>query len=330
VPGPHTDNRLSERALDHARTDFIQVLVSQTLGEAFANIQRQEVGGRIVYLYVVDGEHRLQGVLPIRRVLLHPSETRVADVMVRNVVALPASATLVDACEQFMLHRFLALPIVDDQRRILGVVDVELYTDEISDLARREESEDVFQLIGVRLAEVHRASPLAAFRRRFPWLLCNIAGGLACAVLAWQFEGVLDNVVVLSLFMPVVLAVADSVSIQTLSLALQARRGNRFEWRETLRALRREVPVGTMLGVACGALIGAVALVWRHLGLVALSILLSLSLAMTTAVFLGLMVPTILHTAQRDPKVASGPIVLAMTDLATLFYYLGISTLLLR
>ena len=174
-------NRLNEHALKHARTDFIQVRVDQSLGEAVAQIQQQEVGGRIVYFYVVDHEQRLQGVLPIRRVLLNPPETPVAQVMVRNVVALPATATLVDACEQFILHRFLALPIVDDHRRILGVVDVELYTDEISDLARREESDDVFQLIGVRLAEVQQASPLAAFRRRFPWLLCNLAGGLACA-----------------------------------------------------------------------------------------------------------------------------------------------------
>ena len=111
---------------------------------------------------------------------------------------------------------------------------------EISDLARREESDDVFQLIGVRLAEVQQASPLAAFRRRFPWLLCNVGGGLACAILAWQFESVLDTAIVLSLFIPVVLTVAESVSIQTLSLALQAHRGNRFEWGETWRALRRE------------------------------------------------------------------------------------------
>lgn len=329
MPTSNPLNRLNELALDHARTDFIQVLVDQTLGDAVAQIQRQEVGGRIVYFYVVDRENRLQGVLPIRRVLLNPRETPVAKVMVRNVVALPANATLVDACEQFILHRFLALPIVDDQKRILGVVDVELYTDEISDLARREESDDVFQLIGVRLAEVQQASPLAAFRRRFPWLLCNVGGGLACAVLAWQFEGVLHKAIVLSLFIPVVLTVAESVAIQTLSLALQAHHGNRFRWGETLSAFRREIPVGLMLGMACGGLIGTVVLVWRQMGLVALSILLSVALAMTTGAVLGLLVPTILHTAQRDPKVASGPIVLAATDLVTLFYYLGIAAVLL-
>ena len=89
------------------------------------------------------------------------------------------------------------------------------------------------------------------------------------------------------------------------------------------------MPVGMMLGIACGVLVGLVVLAWRQLGLVALGIFLSLSLAMTTAVLLGLLVPTALHTTQRDPKVASGPIVLALTDLATLFYYLGIAAWLL-
>jgi magnesium transporter len=180
------------------------------------------------------------------------------------------------------------------------------------------------------LAQVQQASPLAAFRRRFPWLLCNIAGGLACAILAWQFERVLDQVLVLSLFIPVVLTVSESVSIQTLSLALHTRRGNRFSWGETLHDFRRELPLGTLLGMSCGALVGLVVLLWRGMGTVALCILMSVTLAMTAAVFLGLLVPTILHTAQRDPKVASGPIVLALTDLATLFFYLGTAALLLQ
>ena len=115
-----------------------------------------------------------------------------------------------------------------------------------------------------------------------------------------------------------------------MSLALQAHHGNRFAWGETLRAFRREIPVGTMLGIACGSLIGLVVLVWRQMGLVALCILMSVTMAMTAAVLLGLLVPTILHTAQRDPKAASGPIALAITDLVTLFFYLGTAALLLR
>jgi magnesium transporter len=317
----------AENALDHARKDFVQVLVSQSIGEALSQIQRHGAGGPIIYFYLVDEEGRLQGVIPTRRLLLNPPETPVADLMVREVVTLPATATLLDACEQFIQHRFLAFPIVDDQRRILGVVDVGLYTHEISDLVRREESEDVFQLIGVRLSQVQRASLATVLTRRFPWLLCNIAGGLACALLAGLFETVLAQVVALSLFIPVSLTVAESVAIQTLTLALQARHGNRFPWRDAVPALTREIPVGLILGAACGLVVALVVLAWQQrMGAVALSILLSMSLAAATAVVLGLLVPTLLHTAQRDPKVASGPIVLAATDLATLFYYLGLAT----
>lgn len=322
-------SHLEEPALQHSRQDFVQISVDHTVAQALVEIQQQSTEGRIVYFYVVDAQGRLQGILPVRRLLLNPPETPVAELMVRRVVALPETATLGDACEQFVLHRFLALPIVDAQRRIVGVVDVELYTDEISDLARQDEVDHVFQLIGVRLAEGEQASLRLAFRRRFPWLLCNLTGGLACAFLASAFEGVLNRVLVLSLFIPILLTVAESVSIQALTLTLQSRHGNRFQWRPTLRSLLQEVPLGLLLGAACGAIVAAVVLLWQGMALVALSILLSIILAVTTAIVLGLLVPTLLHRAQRDPKVASGPIVLATTDLAALFYYLGLATLLL-
>lgn len=329
MPSQDPDKHFSELALSHARTDFVQIFVDQTIGQALAQAQRSKPGGRIIYFYVVDQQKRLQGVLPTRRLLLNPPETPVAEIMITSVVALPATATLLDACEQFILHRFLALPIVDAENHMVGVVDVELYTNEISDLAQRDESEDVFQLIGVRLTEVQKAPVLTVFGRRFPWLLCNIGGGLLCALVAGQFEVILNQVIVLSLFIPVVLAVAESVSIQTLSLALQSHHGNRFSWADTARAFAREVPLGLLLGGACGGLVAAVVLVWQQMGLVALSVFLSISLAVTTAAIFGLLIPTILHTAQRDPKVASGPIVLALTDFAALFYYLGIATWLL-
>lgn len=323
------DEHLTQPALEHSRRDFVRVRVDHTVAQALDEARQSRTSGRIVYFYVVDAQERLRGVLPTRRLLLSPPEAPVASVMVRDVIALPADATLMDACELFILHRLLAFPIVDADRRILGVVDVELYTNEISELARREESDDVFQLIGVRLAQVRRAGVVRVFSRRFPWLLCNIGGGLACAFLAGQFQAVLDKVIVLSLFIPVVLAVAESVSVQTLSLALQANRGNRFRWSETLRAFFREIPVGLLLGLACGGLVAGAALVWQRLGIVALCILLSMGAAITTAVVFGLAVPTALLAARRDPKLASGPIVLACTDLATMFYYLGLATWLL-
>jgi len=320
---------LDEPVLNHVRKDFVRVLESDSVGEALARIQRSQVEGRIVYFYVVDEADRLRGVIPTRRLLLNTPETPVADIMHRAVVTLPATATLMDACEFFIMHRLLALPVVDPEGRIQGIVDVELYTDEITDLAARQESEDVFQLIGVRLAEVREANLPAAFRGRFPWLMCNIAGGLACALLAAWHEEVLANVVVLAMFIPIVLALAESVSIQSLTLTLQVHGAGQFSRKKIVAALRREVLVGGLLGLACGGVVGAAAWLWQGRERVALCLVISIALAVATAALFGFAVPTALRAAQRDPKAASGPIALAMTDIATLFYYLGLATILL-
>jgi magnesium transporter len=319
-------DRFNDSVMEHARRDFVRVSDKHTVGEALAEVQRSQPPGRIVYFYVVDETGRLRGVLPTRRLLLSTPDTPIARIMVTHVITLPETATLLDACELFVMHRLLAFPIIDTEKRMVGVVDVDLYTDEISELTNREESDDVFQLIGVRLAQIQRAPLLTAFARRFPWLLCNIVGGLMCAWLAWQFEDVLERVVILAMFLPVVLTVAESVSIQTLSLALQAHHGQRFRWGEILSALLREIPLGAMLGMACGSAVAIVALAWLGEGQVALSVLFGIILAVTTAAILGLAVPTALLAAHRDPKIASGPIVLSLTDVAALFYYLGLAT----
>lgn len=320
-----SSDRLQERAADHVHQDFVKVRAGHTVREALAGLQAAQVPGRIVYFYAVDEADRLVGVVPTRALLLSPPETRIEEVMLREVIALSDSATLLEACEFFTLHRLLALPVVEGQGRMLGVIDVELYTDEITDLVRREQSDDVFQLIGIRLAQVRGAPLGTAFRRRFPWLLCNIGGGLACAGLAAAFAGVLEQAVVLALFIPVILTVAESVSIQSLTLTLQAHHGLRFRARELLTSLRREAGTGGLLGLACGALVAGASWPWHGRGGVVLVLGATLLAAVSTAACLGLAVPAVLGAFRRDPKVASGPIALALTDLATLFYYLGLA-----
>lgn len=321
--------RLHEPVTQFARRDFVWILAEQTIGEALRFVRGRKLGGRIAYFYVLDEENRLQGVVPTRRLLLNPPETPIRDIMVTDVIALPAEATLLDACDLFLFHRLLALPVVDEQRRVLGIVDVELYTEEISDLARHAESDDIFQLIGVNVALARQASVAAVFRARFPWLLANIAGGLGCAAIAAVYEQVLDAVVALALFIPIVLALGESVSIQSLTLTLQARHDPRVAWRTSLKKFGRDLLVGLLLGLGCGGLVALTAWLWQGLGLVALCLAIGITLSIVTASAVGVLVPTLFRSARRDPKVASGPITLAVTDLATLFYYLGLAALLL-
>lgn len=317
---------LDDAAIDHARTDFIQVRASQTISAALEDVRQAKPTGRIIYFYAVDEEGHLVGVVPTRRLLLGAPTTPISEVMVKDPVTLPVKATVAEACEMFFEHRFLALPIVGPGRRLLGVIDVELYADEISDLARREEAEDLFQLIGVRLQQVKGGSLYDSLAGRFPWLLCNVGGGLACAILGGLYDQLLQKVVALALFIPVVLAVAESVSIQSLTLTLQGHHGLRMHWREWVASLRSEAATAVLLGLMCGAFVAAAAVAWKQDLKLGFVLLLALGVAVLAAGVYGRLVPATLGFFQRDPKVASGPIVLAATDLTTLFGYLTIAT----
>jgi magnesium transporter len=316
---------IDDLVVNHARKDAVRISARDTIAQALQHAQHNGTAGRIVYFYVVDDQGRLTGVLPTRRLLLNPPDTAIADIMERNVVTLPATATLVEAGEVFMAHRLLALPVVDQKRRLLGVIDVEFYTEQLSDLVRWKENEHVFQLIGVRLAHVRRASAGAVFGRRFPWLLCNIVGGLACALLAERFQGLLDHVIALALFIPIVLSLAESVSIQSLTLALQFHTAGPLRVGTLLRVCRQEALVGLLLGGAAGGLVGLVVWAWQRQPAVAVAIGGAISSSVLAAALLGLCVPMALRALQRDPKVASGPIALAFTDLATLSCYFGLA-----
>jgi NhaA family Na+:H+ antiporter len=129
-----TPSRLDEPVTRRMRHEVASLRAGQTVGEALDWLRANPPPGPIVYFYVVDDDGRLQGVIPTRRLVLSSPETRLADIMVGKVVTLPARATVLEACEFFIQHRLLAFPVVDDDGRLLGVVDVDLYTDDLSHL----------------------------------------------------------------------------------------------------------------------------------------------------------------------------------------------------
>lgn len=321
-------DQFHQPALQFARTDMVCVRSSESVAEALTSIRESQTTGRIVYFYVLDEANRLVGVIPTRRLLMSPVSMAVAEVMISPVRTLPASATLFDACKEFTEHRLLAYPIVDDAGQLLGVIDVEVYTDRMSEFARREESDDVFQLIGVRLSSIEQSSLWGGFLLRFPWLLCNIGGGLACAVLTNFQADLIAQAIVLAMFIPVVLALAESVSIQALSLALQESNHSQSGGQCLLRFLREAV-IGLLLGATCGLIVGLVAYLWQHQWTVGVVIFAAISFTVMTSSLIGRLIPWMLRLFSRDPQVASGPIVLASADLVTLSSYLAIGRALL-
>ena len=313
--------------VEHARKDFPLLDAEMTIAEALERIRREGVGERVIYFFAVDSDKRLVGVLPTRRLLTATPDTRLRDIMVRRVVAIPATATVLDACEFFVLYKFFAFPVIDDQRRVVGVVDVSLFAEEI--LGERDEQsrpaapvrDDVFEVLGFHLEQIRGASPWRVFRFRFPWLLVTVTAGTICAVLARVFEVTLANSLIVAFFLTMVLGLNESVSAQSMSVTIQMLRSAPVTWSWFKTALRREFITAVLIGLACGTIVGAIVLVWRHHLAGALTIGGSIALSLVTASLFGLGVPSLLHRFNLDPKIAAGPITLALADVCALALY---------
>lgn len=323
------EGHLERPVRELARTDATLLREDLSIDEALAELRGHDVGERVIYLYVVDDLERLVGVLPVRRLLHAPPGELVGALADRRVVSLPAEATVMEACELLLAHRFLALPVVDAERRVLGVVDATLLTDEVFDLAEREEVSALFETIGLRLSRLRGASPLRAFRLRFPWLVSTIAGGSACAIIAGRFEATLREAVILAFFLTLVLGLAEAVTVQSLSLAVPALRRRPPTWRSYLQALRHEGSTAFLLALACAVAVALLAFAWRGNALASLAIGVGIALSLVAGSTLGLTVPALLHRARLDPTIAAGPVALALADIVTVTSYLAVATWLL-
>ena len=299
----------------------------QTIAEALEVVRASISAAKIHYFYVVDDHGRLIGVVPARYLLASAPEQRIDAVMISDVMAIPSWATVLVASEYFASRKLLAFPVITDNGTLVGVVDVSLFTSEVIDLARRT-YDDIFQLLGVHATAMR--TPWTAFMDRFPWLLSNIAGGLLCAVIAAQFEELLDNVVVLALFIPIVLALAESVSMQSATLTLQVLSDDSVKPARIVLALWKEARTALLLGTSCALVVAAVVFLWRHNLAGALVIGGAIAASMVMACLYGVLLPTLLRAFRADPRIASGPLVLASADITTLIFYLGLGARLLE
>ena len=320
---------LGQTVAAHARNDFITLNQSLTVGEAVEVIRKAAGGTGIQYYYVVDDAGKLVGVLPLRRLITVPLEKALKEVMAPRVIALPAAATVLDACEFFVLHKLLAFPVVNEKKEVIGVIDVSQFTTDMIDMGGEGPGDDVFEAIGFRVSQVKGASPIQAYRFRFPWLLATIASGIVCALLASRFEVTLAKSIVLTFFLTLVLGLAESVSIQSMTVTIQTLRAVRPNARWYVRALRRELLTAVLIAASAGLLVGAVVWLWRGDPRAAGVVGGGIGMALLGACFFGLTVPTALHALKLDPKIAAGPITLALTDTLTLLAYFGLASIVL-
>jgi magnesium transporter len=225
--------------------------------------------------------------------------------------------------------------VVDANRHIIGVVDISLFTAEILEEEKPDmrpvaaQADEIFQALGVRLSQLRGASAWRVFRYRFPWLLATIFGGTMCALLSGAFEATLASSVIIAFFLTMVLGLNESVSMQTMTVTIQALRSQAVTRSWFGAALWRELRSAILIGAGCGIVVALIVLIWRHNVTAALAIGGSIGLSLITACLFGLSIPSLLHSLKLDPKIAAGPVTLAITDFVALALYFGIASLVL-
>lgn len=303
-------------ALMNTRYASVPEVVS--VARALELLRQAARADRVSYIYVVTSEGKLVGTLSVRNLLVASPRALVRDIATKKIVKIGATARHEDLVQAFQTHKFQALPVVDDKERMIGVVT---FDDAITAL-REEEERLVYSVTGVDPRE-HLLEGMRAARGRVPWITVTILGGLMCAAIGTIFQQTYEISIVLGLFVPLVLAIGESVSTQTAAIVMKTLITGAVERARVRAFFGKEIVIGVLLGIFAGAAVTGLSKLWRVETKIALTMGAAVLISVMWAALLGVAIPWFLRRTRVDPSVASGPVVLFLCDLSTLVIYLG-------
>jgi len=277
----------------------------------------------VYYLFVVDDEERLAGVISLRQLVIAPSHTYIKEIMDRDVIYAEAATDQEDAARLMARYDLLALPVVDYNWHLLGVIT----HDDMVDVLDEEATEDIYRLGGVPEEQPADVRIPTALRARTPWLVLNLGTALTSATILSLFEDTITRVAALAIFFPIVAGVSGSAGTQTLTVTVRGLALGELNPRDGLRALGRELLIGLTNGIAIGCLIALIALVWKGTPMLGIVVGLATLLNMIGAAIAGALVPLGLQILRIDPALASPILVTTITDACGYLFYLGLATL---
>jgi magnesium transporter len=307
-------------------TRFVALHEGMTAQEAIERIRQSgDDTETVLYLYVVDEKGHLRGVVPIRRLVAAAPGRPCGELMIRDPVSVRAGADQEEAAQLVSRHNLLAIPVVDDEERLLGVITV----DDVIEVIHEEATEDMYLLAG--LSEDDRVFSPAhrAVRKRLPWMLLNLATAFLAASVVGAFAHTLERLVALAFFMPVVAGMGGNTGVQSLTVITRAIALGEIEFSSGLHAIGKEVAVGLANGAVIGLLAGLAAFAWQGSPVLGVAVFVAMLVTMGVAGVLGAAVPLVLKALRLDPAVASGVIVTSFTDVFGFATFLGVGTLLL-
>ena len=279
----------------------------------------------ILYLYVVDGEERLRGVVPLRRLVAASPARNCGELMVQDPVSVHPEADQEEVAQIVARYNLLAVPVIDEEDRVLGVITV----DDVIEVITEEATEDMYHLAGLSDEDRVFSPAHHAIRKRLPWMLLNLCATFLLAWVIGLFERTLEQIVTLAFFMPVVAGMGGNGGIQALTVITRAIALGELEFSSGFRAIGKEVTVAIVIGIITGVVSGTLAYLWQGSPYLGLVLFITMIITMAVAGIMGAAVPLLLKALGQDPAVGSGVFVTTITDLFGFFAFLQIGTMLL-
>ena len=309
-------------------TDVFTLHKNTIARDAIQSLQDQEEAEMVFYLYVTDDDDRLVGVVSLRDLVTSPPNKTLDNIMTKNVISVQPETDQEEVAKIVSRYNYLAVPVIDLEEHMLGIVTV----DDVVDVIREEATEDFLQMAGAgKDREILLKSSWGNARARLPWLFASWVGGVAAVAIIGVFKNMLETTVALAAFIPVIIGMGGNIGTQSSTIIVRGLATGRVDIGNNLKIILKEIKVGLILGVLYGLLLGIFATLkfvntTPYLGLiVALSILSS----MIISTFVGTLVPLLLRKLNIDPAIATGPFVTTSIDIIGVTLYFLIASALI-
>jgi magnesium transporter len=303
---------------------YVALHKDMTVEEAVAFLRATKpLAEEAYYLYVLDGQNRLQGVVNLRQLVVSAPPTRLEDVMVTDVVSVAPDTDQEEAARLLQRYRLRSLPVVDAAGMLSGIITA----DDIIDVIQEEATEDMYRMAGVGVKEWVFSPLRESIIRRVPWLSFNMVWAFAGAAVISLFQGTLEKAAVVAVFMPMIAGQAGNAGIQTATIVVRSMALGEVKLNDITRVLAKEIALAATKGVIFGTALGLIAWIWKgnvYLGLIAGS---ALFLNMLIAGTAGVLIPMTLRRLGLDPATIAGVFDTMLTDLMGFLIYLGLATI---
>jgi len=323
-----TRERLYDKdtAAGRMTTDYVTFPQEMTAGEVIGELRRRYDKADLHDVYIVDDVDRIKGVLSLRRLVFASPEEKIRDLMFTDPICLRPEAKKEEVARLVLDFDLLAIPVVSNEGRMLGVVPF----DEIADVLEEEATEDVYRLANLNTAE-RVFTPLArSIRLRTPWLLLNLGTAIMASLTVSLFKDTISKFVTLAVLMPIVSGMGGNAGAQSLTVLVRSLAIGEFKFVRRRKAVLKEAAVGAFTGSINGLVMGLLAYLWfRNLWL-SFAIFLAMLGNLILGGFVGALVPLLLAWRGKDPALGSSVLVTTATDVGGFFLFLGLATLLIQ